>query len=343
MPSFRILIAGIALTATLALSLPLVAGFFGRLHPAFDSFAHFRVHLAVAMGLSALPLLLSPFWKHGLLAIVLAAGSVATAVGLPLIGPVQASFQPKDGRQPAYRALHLNTRFNHPEPHRVLSLIEDVSPDIVLLNEVSDMWVEQIATLAKTYPHHLICGGRRWAGGVAILSRRPFVEAGRRDCLADGNLGIASVDFDGQAVDVAAVHLYWPWPYGQPDQVAEIAPVLRTLGDSTLLAGDLNATPWSDAARRLAGRGGLTPMRSVGPTWLTWRLPKQLRPFIGLPIDHVLTKRGIVLHSGRALGEVGSDHLPVLIEFSIVGGGNLPDGTAAATASLLPFGRLPKV
>ena len=47
-----------ALLATVLLSLPLVGGFFGRLHPAFDSMAHFRVHLAALLMLAALPLLL---------------------------------------------------------------------------------------------------------------------------------------------------------------------------------------------------------------------------------------------------------------------------------------------
>ena len=47
----------VAFIAMLVLSVALVAGFFGTLHPAFDSFAHFRVHLAVLMALCALPLL----------------------------------------------------------------------------------------------------------------------------------------------------------------------------------------------------------------------------------------------------------------------------------------------
>ena len=58
-----------AFWATILLSLPLVGGFFGRLHPAFDSLAHFRVHLAVLLVLAALPLLLARAFRwHGLLA-----------------------------------------------------------------------------------------------------------------------------------------------------------------------------------------------------------------------------------------------------------------------------------
>src|ERR1700755_1597353 len=53
--------ASLTFVGMLVLSVPLVAGFFGTLHPAFDSFAHFRVHLAVLLILCALPLLATPF------------------------------------------------------------------------------------------------------------------------------------------------------------------------------------------------------------------------------------------------------------------------------------------
>lgn len=326
---FRTFILGAALLVLLALSLPLVAGFLGRLHPAFDSFAHFRVHLAAAMAIAALPLLVSTWWKHGALAIVLAAAAVLTATGLPAVGPVQAAVEKDDGRK-TYRLVHLNLRFNHTEPQRVLTMLRDLSPDIVTLAEVSDMWRIELRKIATEYPFRLICDGRRWSGGVAILSRQPFIEPAR-GCFAEGTLAIASVSLDGSAVDVAAMHLYWPWPYEQPDQIDRMRPVLAKLGQTAILAGDLNAAPWSQAARGVASAGALTPIASVGPTWLTWRLPGSLRPLIGLPIDQAFAKGDILVRSAGTLDEVGSDHLPVQVEFSIAGGS---EPATIATASL---------
>ena len=43
--------------ASLAISVPLVLGFFGAAHPAFDAMAHFRAHLAVLLALAAICLL----------------------------------------------------------------------------------------------------------------------------------------------------------------------------------------------------------------------------------------------------------------------------------------------
>ncbi|TIW87573.1 MAG: AP endonuclease, partial [Mesorhizobium sp.] len=53
--------AGLVFLAITVLSAALLAGFFGALHPAFDSFSHFRIHFSVLMALVALPLLASSY------------------------------------------------------------------------------------------------------------------------------------------------------------------------------------------------------------------------------------------------------------------------------------------
>src|SRR5690606_41224083 len=55
-------------------AIPLVLGFLGSWHPAFDSMSHFRLHFAAAMVVAGLVLLASPTWRtNGMLMIVLAA------------------------------------------------------------------------------------------------------------------------------------------------------------------------------------------------------------------------------------------------------------------------------
>jgi endonuclease/exonuclease/phosphatase (EEP) superfamily protein YafD len=59
-------------------------------------------------------------------------------------------------------------------------------------------------------------------------------------------------------------------------------------------------------------------LRGIGPSWLSYRLPDAVRPWIGLPIDQVLVKGGVVPVSLEALPTAGSDHLPVLLEFMVL-------------------------
>src|SRR5690606_2095781 len=99
-------------------------------------------------------------------------------------------------------------------------------------------------------------------------------------------------------------------------EIGRLVPELRRLSDSVLLAGDLNATPWSRASRLVAEAGGLRQIGSPGPTWLYRKLPEALR-FAGLPIDQVFARGSVRVHAARALEAAGSAHLPVLVEFSL--------------------------
>jgi endonuclease/exonuclease/phosphatase (EEP) superfamily protein YafD len=237
----------VAFGATVLLSLPLVGGFFGRLHLAFDSLAHFRVHLAVLLVLAALPLLLSRSFRwHGLLAATLGAAAILTVTGtsfLPGLGTVQASYQPKDSLSPVYRLLQLNLRYDNPEPGKVLSLVGRVRPDVVTLNEVSPMWGEKLALLSGAYPYRTVCTIDNHAGGVAILSLRPFADDTEGKCLEGGTFATATADLGGRPVEVGALHLHWPWPFDQSDQIDDIAPLLAKTAETSILAGDLMRRP----------------------------------------------------------------------------------------------------
>lgn len=310
-----------------AATIPLLLGFFGSLHPAFDSLGHFRVHLAVVVAIFALPLLATTYLVQAFSALVFAIAAFSTTTDtLNLIGlkPVHAAFEAKPADRAVYRLLQINLRFDNRTPEKVLSLIGRTTPDVVTLDEVSAMWDGKLDLLKSAYPYRVTCPRPNGVFGAAIISRRPFAEGKETHCFERGALATATVDFAGSEIDVAAIHLGWPWPFEQARQIALLSPSIASLAPSTIVAGDLNATPWSAAARNIADAGGLTLMPSVGATWLFLQLPDSLR-FAGLPIDNVFSKGHILIHSAERLEGVGSDHLPVLVEFSIKPGNDQPN------------------
>jgi endonuclease/exonuclease/phosphatase (EEP) superfamily protein YafD len=311
------------------ISLPLMAGFFGELHPAFDSFAHFRAHLAVLLALSALAPLVVGFWKEAGAAVVLGLAALSTtAVDLPVpgLGAVAADARPAD--RAVYRLLHLNLRYDNSAPEKALSVIGRTQPDVVTLNEVSEMWAERLQPLAAT------CLSPEKIGGVAILSRRPFASEGRPYCLGDGRYAVAPIDLGGNSVDVAALHLDWPWPFGQARQIDHVASELSALSANALLAGDFNAVGWSVAVTRVMEAGSFVRVPPIGPTWLHHRLPAGLRDYVGLPIDHVLAKGLVRVHAAATTGDAGSDHTPVLVEFSVEAPKAVPEEPSTALVLL---------
>ena len=325
--------AGVALLAMMALSAALLAGFFGVLHPAFDSFSHFRMHLSVLTVLLALPLLASSYRLQAVAALLFAVASFATTTqALPRLWPQQAVAKPTD--RIVYSLLQMNLRFDNPTPKKVLSLIGRTSPDVITLDEVSEMWATELGYIKSAYPYRILCSYPNGIFGVALLSRRPFAAGTDPHCDPRGAMATARVDFGGIGVDVAAIHLSWPWPREQYWQISELTEPLSALGETAIMAGDCNAVPWSAAVRRVASLGGLTVMPSAGPTWMHRKLPDFIRRFAGLPIDQVFSKGGVTILSSTRLEDIGSDHLPVLVEFSLPPDDKDPEnGHASALAT----------
>ncbi|MER9301598.1 endonuclease/exonuclease/phosphatase family protein [Mesorhizobium sp. M0293] len=333
----------VAFLAMLACSITLVAGFFGTLHPAFDSFSHFRVHFAVLMALCALPLLATTFRLQAAVALLFAVAAFATTLNaLPSPWPVQAAYEAKNEDRAIYKLLQMNLRYDNPTPKKVLSLIGRTNPDVITLDEVSAMWTTELGYISSAYPYRILCPYPNGIFGVALLSRRPFAAGTEAHCERRGAMATATVDFGGIDIDVAAIHLSWPWPREQYWQIGELTEQLSALGETAIMAGDCNAVPWSAAVRRVALLGGLTVMPSAGPTWIHIKLPDVLRRFAGLPIDQVFSKGGVTIHSATRLEDTGSDHLPVMVEFSLRLAQQKPvDEHETATAAIVQTGKTP--
>lgn len=302
------------LILTFVFGAPLAAGFFNALHPAFDSLTHFRFHLAALLAAVGMALLAVRLWLNGAASIVFAAAAAwVTYVPAGFVSLSVEDAQAAAGR-PTYRLLQLNLLYRNQTPEAVLSLIARLRPDVVTLQEVSPMWSEKLALIESAYPYRVVCPAPFFS--AAILSRRPFSDARPPSCHVRGALAIAGVDFAGQTVDIASLHLKWPWPARQAEQIGQMAGPLNTIGETAILGGDFNATPWSVTVRRVFTLSGMTRMERVGPTWLQRHLPSALTP-LGLPIDQIMSKGAVTVKTARRLDPVGSDHLPVLLEFSL--------------------------
>ncbi|MDP3898813.1 MAG: endonuclease/exonuclease/phosphatase family protein, partial [Mesorhizobium sp.] len=315
---FPIVVPILLLLAVAALSVPLVLGFLGSWHPALDAFSHFRLHLAATLLALAALLLFTRFRRDGAMALALGIAAFAVTPGTyasALLGN-QAIAEPRPGDRAVYRLLQFNARYDNPAPEAFLSLVGRLKPDVITLDEVERMWRGRLASLSAAYPHRVDCPG----GEMMILSRRPFSAGTEPECSHRNRMAIATIDFGGQAVEIVALHLFWPWPFAQPAQVSRIAPRLAELGPAAILAGDFNAVAWSETVARVAAAARMREPGTIGPTWLPRQAPDSLRRIAGLGIDHILVGAGINVHAVATTDAAASDHLPVLLEFSLPGG-----------------------
>ena len=303
-------------------SVPLVLGFFGAIHPAFDAFAHFRMHLAVLMAVSAIPALLLGLWREGLMAIVLALTALATVL-VPAPAPSAEAETPVQSAEPVgrseYKLLQLNLRYDNRNQADFIRLIAREAPDVITVQEASDNWRPQLKAIEARYPYNLYCPSTKRIGGVAILSRRPFALGTTPQCIGNSLAGLARIDFGGRSAIIVALHLGWPWPYEQTENVEELRAYFERLQGPLIIAGDFNATPWSQTLKTITVASQTRSVEGLRPSWLVNGTLAHAARWIGLPIDHILVSQRISPTRVETLAPAGSDHLPMLLRFSISG------------------------
>ena len=295
--------AGLGLAALLAV------GWFGAVHPAFDSVGHFRWHLG-ALGLAALATL--AVLRMCRTALPLAAALVTSTV---LAWPALPGFAPRDGPYD-FAVAQQNLLFLNVLPEQAAKVLLATKADVLLLQEVSERNAGIVRRLADDYPHRTVCRFRKFRG-VAVMSRAPFL--GVPGCEPKSGLVSARVSIDGRAVTFSSLHTYWPWPHRQWPAVREIEAQLRALPHPLVLGGDFNAAPWSALVAKVADD---TRTRLVGGFRFTFNLRILQRGDSrvgGLPLDHVLFSDGLRSAGVELLPHAGSDHLGTLARFRFEG------------------------
>lgn len=295
----------------------LIGGHLNAFHPALDSLSHFRLHFAAIGAVLALILavLRNPLGAAAL-------GVISVLSFALTIWPAVSSQNAQAASDPApvYRLVQANLRFDNRTPEEFLRLIARQTPDVITLQEVSDQWLPKLAVVSAAWPHQKICPGTNRVGGVAILSRRPFGQGGISLCGNSGALAVQAIDFNGKQVTVASLHLKWPWPHRQPEQLIDMAKAfgeIKSTGQPILVGGDMNAAPWSAAVDTIAEATGTRILPQARGTWLLPLFPESWTPFIGLPIDNILLSGQVALKQAISGPNFGSDHRPLMIEFTI--------------------------
>jgi len=272
-------------------ALPASAGLFGW---GLDLVAHWQpAHAAlwlVAIALLsardrrwlfALPLALLPLWSAS--------------------APLPSAAEP--AAAPTLTIASANVRAGNPDPAPLAAWLRAQPADVVVLVELTPDYADRLQdALADVYPY------RDFAPmdspfGIGLLSRHPLSQRERRDS-ADGIPALAAtLDTARGPVRVVAAH---PMPPLGPHWQAARDRLLRTLADAagtrpTVVAGDLNATPWSNALARIAP--GLRRACGLAPTWPSGHF--------GIPIDHVLAGAGWRRLDCARGPDIGSDHRPI--------------------------------
>ncbi len=209
---------------------------------------------------------------------------------------------------PALIVVAANVHVGNRDPAPLVAWLRAQPADVVVISELSEPYAEALAKAFGGDYRYRELRPRQSPFGIGIFSRLPL----RNPALIDEADGVqtlfADVDIAGRTARIVAAHPVPPlapeW-HGKRD--ALLLMIAKTADTPVVLAGDLNATPWSTA---LIGAEHHALLRTTGlaPTW-----PRGGHGVVGIPIDHVLASR----HWRRGMTsrgpDIGSDHFPVRV------------------------------
>ena len=293
-----------------------VAGLLGDQPWFLDLFAHFRLQYFVGLLLAAAGLLvLKRWWTAGVFVGALLLNAILL---VPLwVAPAQPA-----GDGPRLRLVAFNVLTSNPQKSAVIDWVNLENADVLILQEVNRSWVDRLDDGLDGYRRLPTASIREDNFGMAVYLRDGLASDDTAFMLDPAEVPRIEVvlDLDGHAVRVIGVHTLPPvgaaYSAARRDQLAEAAERVNGAAEPVVLAGDLNATPWSAPLRRLLRD---TPLRDSArgfgyqgswPSGLAWS---------GLiPIDHVLVSPAWRVED-RRLGpsDLGSDHRAVVVDLTL--------------------------
>lgn len=200
---------------------------------------------------------------------------------------------------------------------RLLDMVREHQPDILVALETDDWWQQQLDQLEPDYPHTIKCPLDNLYG-MLVYSRLPLEHTEIQFLVEEDvpSMHAEVVLRSGERVGIHCLHPAPPSPTENEtssERDAELIVVGRSVADSgapVIVTGDLNDVAWSRSTRLFRKISGLLDPR-IGRGMFNSFNAKY--PFIRWPLDHFFHSEHFVLESLHRLPAFGSDHFPVLI------------------------------
>ncbi|CAN5824486.1 endonuclease/exonuclease/phosphatase family protein [soil metagenome] len=236
--------------------------------------------------------------------------------------PVQVERSAKGGSDEArLRILVTNVLRENSCYQKLVNMIREHEPDVVLAVEVDGRWERELEGLAEDYPY-IVRQPQENHFGMMLFSRLPLEDTRVEFLVQDDIPSVRTriVLRSGDRVQLHGLHPRPPEPQHLQDSTprdAELVMVGREIGESeeqpTIVAGDLNDVAWSRTTQLFLRLSGLLDPR-IGRGFYNSFNANQ--PLMRWPLDHIFHSRHFRLVSLRRLGKIGSDHFPMLAELS---------------------------
>lgn len=276
-----------------------------------DLISHFRLyHLLLFIFLA--------IWGFSLDNKRTAIGSVGLAICIVL--PLVKYYLPSEecvGSESA-KIIAINLQSDNEEYAAVTEFISQENPEVFLVTELTEGWLTHLQRLTSEYPFHVF-RTREDHFGIGLFSKTPldtseiviFDQLGVPAVRVDLSLGILPVTIVG----IHPIPPFWPLRHKlRNDQLKSAIDLAHSTANLDIVLGDFNCTSFAVGYRQALAGSGLKDSR-LGHGWQHSWHPSI--PGISLAIDHAWVSKALCVVDRRIGSNVGSDHLPVILELSL--------------------------
>jgi endonuclease/exonuclease/phosphatase (EEP) superfamily protein YafD len=320
-----------ALTFILALVSTLtIFGFMGQLWWVFDLASHFRPQYFIALVILVVFFAKAKQWK--LTGVGIVCGLANFMLISPYIGTINSVTEIDQSK---IRILSMNLSHTNSSYKKAKLIIKKTQPSVLILQELSNSSGNALGETLAKFPYSAKLQVNTTTYGyldhlskflvpffipkeklfIGLFSHLPFerIMTGQPDSYIRGRFKFKEKNFT-----LFGVHLTSPVGKVRTDarnkQLNSLVEAIQKNNQPTVVVGDFNITPWSLYFQDFIQKSRLRDTRKglgIYPTWLANFPP------LSIPIDHSLTSDSIAVGSFSLGPSFGSDHLPIILDFSI--------------------------
>jgi len=143
--------------------------FLGRLWWGFELATHFKAQYVILFLILTIAMIVRRQW------FVVGITGICTIIPLLAILPVYLSPHINSGEpgSEAIKILFSNVRVKNNHHHQLLDLISKEAPDVIVLVEINNAWLQSLKSLDPIYPNRQIAKGRYYER-IVLYSRLPM-------------------------------------------------------------------------------------------------------------------------------------------------------------------------
>lgn len=218
-----------------------------------------------------------------------------------------------------FSVMSYNVMTSNKEYKKLINLVKKEKPDVLVLQEVDNLWDENLTPLYLEYKHVIKKLKSDNFGIVLLTNQKPL---NSEIVYYDPKKNIPSIKailaINNEEYTFIGTH---PVPPVNAEYHASrdlsLNNMIEDINENrTFVIGDLNTSMWSHGYKNIKYKANLKNAREgfgIQPSWSTNPI---LFPF-QTPIDHIMVTNDIKVINFKTLENIGSDHKPIISFFKL--------------------------